>query len=793
MGYLDNIPQAMRECKQWMLAGPDKAPRAVDYANETTYPGAKNNPTQRMDYKEARFWAEQLGMYIGFVPLPTDPFTIIDLDWKDNKVYDVDANDLKIGLYQQAVQETYVERSLSGKGVHIVVAGKLPHDFNASSAGVECYGNKGFVVMTGRLESASTEVSQQQNWLDYLATKYRRAFEDSASREPYNKHLVNNPPQSEIDLDDSLIASMSTWRNAANLERYFYGHDLRPDGGGGSEGDLALMQAFLKFTQSEHKPEAAMRMFMRTPRAKLREPYKRATSNWDQYLDRTLYGAKVRVMADEKRAKDFDMGAGSRAMLDGYLAKMNPPAETAPAQAPINMGGMGQRPPVPGIEPEAPFMGFKWLTGDELEQQPDIDWVVKGIFPTKGVAAVYGESGAGKSLVVMDMLAAIADGKKWFGLRTKQLPVSIFALEGEGGLKGRKRAWEQQNQRKYPNSVFFWDSGANGQFALRDADQRQDYNKKRLIQLCADLIANGRRGGVVVIDTLNQASDGADENSSRDMGELLRAMKFIQRETDSLVIIVHHSTKSKENQSMRGHSSLYGAMDGIIEVLRDVWTESGELWKDRRGWLVKKAKDGRDGGKHFFDMVEHEVGMTQLDGPITGATIRPVDKVLVDEQTGVVTDLFVGTFDKPNGSSGKSTEQKSGKQSREMKHRAGDGNAPPPTNARSRETYTPAERAAANDPTRNAPAPVATNKALIIRAAMQVGTSVLNKGKAGAPEHAYPAPLEEVLDVGAKMKGGVDEKQDRRNLKTAVGKMVELGEIGYAVDQNDIRWVWSIG
>lgn len=790
MGYLDNIPQAMRECKQWMLAGPDKAPRAVDYANETSYPGAKNNPAQRMDYNEARYWAEHLGLYMGFVPLPSDPFTIIDLDWKDNKVYDVDANDLKIGLYQQAVQETYVERSLSGKGVHIVVEGKLAHDFNASTAGVECYGNKGFVVITGRLESATNAISQQQSWLDYLATKYRRAFEDAAVSESYNKQLVNDPPKSEIDLDDALIASVSTWRNNEKLSKYFYGQDLRPDGGGGSEGDLALIQAFLKFTQSEHKPEAAMRMFMRTPRAKLREPYKRATSNWDQYLGRTLYGAKVRVMADEKRAKDFDMGAGSRAMLDGYLEKMNPKPE--PESAAVNMGAMGQRAPVPGIEPEAPFMGFKWLTGDELEQQQDIDWVVKGIFPTKGVAAVYGESGAGKSLVVMDMLAAIADGKKWFGLRTKQLPVSIFALEGEGGLKGRKRAWEQQNQRKYPNSIFFWDSAANGQFALRDGDSRQDYNKKRLIQLCADLIANGRRGGVVVIDTLNQASDGADENSSRDMGELLRAMKFIQRETDSLVIIVHHATKSKDNQSMRGHGSLYGAMDGIIEVIRDVWTADGELWKDRRGWLVKKAKDGRDGGEHFFDMVEHDVGMTQLDGPITGATIRPVDKVLVDEQTGVITELYVGTFDKPNGSGGKSTRnQNGGRQSREMQHRAGDAQAPKVTDTRARDTYTPAERAAANDPTRTPPA-IPTNKMLLIRAALQVGSSVLNKGKAGAPDHVYPAPLEEVLDVGAKMKGGVDEKQDRRNLKTAIGKMVELGEIGYAVDENEIRWVWAV-
>jgi len=785
MANYENIPQLMRECKQWMLAGPDKNPVAVNLGDLSTYRGSKNNPDQWLSFGDACYFADEFALEIAFVTLPTDPFTIIDLDHKDGKVYDADAMDLKTGLYQQACAETYTELSRSGKGVHIVVNGKLAHDFNAQSAGIECYGNKGFVIITGSQVSQTNTIAAKQDWLDYLVTKYPRAVDDAAFVDSaLNDQEVFYASAEELALDDKFSEWIDSWSNKARIEEWMTGLP----GDDKSAVDMKVMQLFVKFTRDRKFPdESAVRMFLRSPRGQMARDRKQ---DLQQYIKRTLIGAKARVALDDKRAKDYDFSAGSHAMLEGYLAKLGAPAQEVSGS--INMGGMGQRTPTPAIERDEPFAGFKWLTGDDLERQPDIDWVVKGIFPTKALGAVYGESGAGKSLVVMDMLAAIADGKKWFNLRTKQLPVSIFALEGEGGLKGRKRAWEKEHNRKYPNSVYFWDSASNGQFALRDGSpdpSNRDYHKSRLIKLCADLIASGRRGGVVVIDTLNQASDGADENSSRDMGELLRAMKFIQRETESLVLIVHHSTKSKENQSMRGHSSLYGAMDGILEVVRDVWNGAGELIADRRGWLVKKAKDGKDGGEFIFDMVEHEVGMTSLDGPIMSASIREVQKFLVDAQTGAITELDVGTLSKPAGAA---KTQQSGK-----RQPAGDRNAPPVTRqgAQNAPTWNAKEYAAggASDPTPiSRSSAAASNKALILRAALQVGSSVPNKGKAGAPDNAYPAPLDEVLDVGARMKGGVDQKQDRRNLKTAVQKMVDLGEIGYGVDANDIRWVWAV-
>jgi len=711
-----NIPAAMRERAQWMLAGANKAPVAYDWGEESVYAGSKNRPDQWLCFSDAVELGGRFGLRIGYCPTPDDPFTIIDLDWKEDRVYDVEASDVKASLWQEACKSTYVERSVSGKGAHIVIEGKLPHDFNAQTAGIECYGNKGFVVMTGHIDSVTADVAKAQPWLDYLANKYKRAFDDAGVDSlGYDIEAVNHPSPEDMALDDALIASMSSWQNARNLEHFFYGHDLRPDGGGGSEGDMSLIQAFMKFTRSKDRIAAALRMFLKTPRAKAREHYKSRTSDWGQYLGRTLNAARMALRRDEQIAKDYDFREGSNALMAQYQAQIEASRAAASEPAPSGEASAESEAPAsaqqaapansaaaPG-QNESGFAGFNWLTKDDLARSPDIEWVVKGLFPSGGVGAIYGESGAGKSFVGIDLIAAIAQGSRWFGLRTKQLPVSVFALEGEGGLKGRVKAWELVNKRDYPTQVYFWDSAKNGSFALRDADRMQHENADRLVRLCADLRANGREGGVVVIDTLNQASDGADENSSRDMGELLKAMKFIQRETGSLVLIVHHATKSKENQSMRGHSSLYGAMDGILEVLREVWTkpamghdgkpvEQPRLIEGRRGWRAQKVKDGRDGYEKLFDMREVQIGFDE-DGPVMSVAIEPVATEHVDVETGEVHEIVnTGTLARPKIASGPGAGGSAGRGKREPM-RGGSADAPAATRPKGGETYSAAERA----------------------------------------------------------------------------------------------------
>lgn len=103
---------------------------------------------------------------------------------------------------------------------------------------------------------------------------------------------------------------------------------------------------------------------------------------------------------------------------------------------------------------------------------------------------------------------------------------------------------------------------------------------------------------VVVIDTLNRAAPGLDENSSQDMGRILEGLRELQAAISGLVLMIHHPGKDPA-KGMRGHSSLFAALDVVIEVSRTVHS---------RQWRVRKAKDGQDGEAHQFELAVTDLG-----------------------------------------------------------------------------------------------------------------------------------------------------------------------------------------
>jgi hypothetical protein len=70
---------------------------------------------------------------------------------------------------------------------------------------------------------------------------------------------------------------------------------------------------------------------------------------------------------------------------------------------------------------------------------------------------------------------------------------------------------------------------------------------------------------IAIIDTFNAAFAGGEENSSQDMGLFLANIKRIVEATGVALIIVHHIGKDA-TRGLRGHTSLYGAADTVLEV-----------------------------------------------------------------------------------------------------------------------------------------------------------------------------------------------------------------------------------
>lgn len=246
---------------------------------------------------------------------------------------------------------------------------------------------------------------------------------------------------------------------------------------------------------------------------------------------------------------------------------------------------------------------YKLLSAGDLRALPDMQWAVRSVLPAEGLAAIYGASASGKSFLALDLMAALGEACTWFGHGVmKPHHVVALVLEGEAGFRRRVLAWERSRGRNFTDRVRF----TFGAFNLLEGGDLSD--------LATSIAANGGCDALF-IDTLNRAMPGADENSARDASTLVSSLGWLQRALGCLVVVVHHTGKN-ELAGMRGHSSMFAAMDAVIEVKRT---------PGMREWAVAKSKDDVDGTTHPFTLETVELGRDFMDEPITSCVVRSID------------------------------------------------------------------------------------------------------------------------------------------------------------------------
>ncbi|MBB5503272.1 AAA family ATPase [Paraburkholderia sp. MM5384-R2] len=250
-----------------------------------------------------------------------------------------------------------------------------------------------------------------------------------------------------------------------------------------------------------------------------------------------------------------------------------------------------------------PLTRYPMLSADELLNAALLKWLIRGVIPAASFVALFGPSGSGKSFIALDICAAIANGDDWFRKRVERVPVTYCALEGAPGMSKRARALAKQQRRPLP---------AN----LRFVTQAVELQKQKDVRDLADaVIAQGGQNGLLVIDTLNRAAPGVDENASTGMGVLIGACKELMNRTGCTVLVVHHTGKDS-TKGLRGHSSLFAALDSAIEVNRT---------NDRREWSVAKSKDDADGEKTGFALKVVELDDDDAEEVVTSCVIESDD------------------------------------------------------------------------------------------------------------------------------------------------------------------------
>ena len=206
---------------------------------------------------------------------------------------------------------------------------------------------------------------------------------------------------------------------------------------------------------------------------------------------------------------------------------------------------------------------FRFLTPDEIFDTPEIQtWLIQNVLEIGGLAMLVGESGVGKSFVVIDMAVSVALGENWLDLPTSQGAVFVIAGEGYSGFRNRLRAIAKHRGKSLRGEPIFF---SNAAISLNDPSSV--LTARNTID---SLKVEYGEPALIIIDTLHRNAGGADENSAKDISAVLKEIDSKLRvfAKSCAVLIVHHSGHGEKGRA-RGSSSLYGAMDTELMLKKD--------------------------------------------------------------------------------------------------------------------------------------------------------------------------------------------------------------------------------
>jgi AAA domain/Bifunctional DNA primase/polymerase, N-terminal len=243
--------------------------------------------------------------------------------------------------------------------------------------------------------------------------------------------------------------------------------------------------------------------------------------------------------------------------------------------------------------------------------------LIKRLLNSTGVAIVGGQSGAGKTFVVVDMAVALASGQGFFDHKVKErVGVVILAYEGAGSIHRRIKAAREGR-------------GIEGVLPIVWSRGVSDLRSREAI---ADLIEDmkavdakmqerfGVRLGVIIIDTLGRAFSMNDENDNAEANAIIGSLDRLSVDTGAAVVAVHHYGKT-EAVGLRGASAWRGGADTVLSVLADRNETTGAV--SNRRLALAKSREDEEGPLSGFELVEVRVGVDEDLETITTCRVEP--------------------------------------------------------------------------------------------------------------------------------------------------------------------------
>ena len=268
---------------------------------------------------------------------------------------------------------------------------------------------------------------------------------------------------------------------------------------------------------------------------------------------------------------------------------------------------------------------FADLVAQDLPPQ---QFLVDGLIPAGQLVMLGGRGKAGKSWLVLQLIAAIDRGIQFLGKPTRRGRVLYLALEdGRRRMNQRPKIlkWQPSPAVDIAFKIANFDQGGEGLGHIRQAIADKGYD-------------------LVVVDTLVKTlSAKADENSNTEMGDICNQLADLAHDSGAAILIVHHTSKVKtENpfDNLRGASAIRNAYDVGLLLRREHNQREATLHVESRDFdiddmTIKQADNGA-GWEYLGDaavgvaLQAGRVGVADLkaagDGSTTAEIAEAVNK-----------------------------------------------------------------------------------------------------------------------------------------------------------------------
>ena len=277
--YLQNIPQELREYKQWLwfkrIIKVDKWKKEkiskIPISPIILKSDGWNDRKHWTDFETAVKNLESSGSDgLSFALSKDDPFVCIDLDRVDDS----------FGDFLNDFYDTYQEVSQSGKGVHIFAKGVIAKNFNNQIEKVEMYQENRCIAMTGNIlkfgNVSVRTIKPKQKELD----KYYKLFAPKDNI----KEVIRKYQMMDDRVPDCNKVIEIMCRNNARAKALFEGSNTSGDP---SKDDFVLLLFLNSFTHGN--ADMMKEIFLRSALNRMGDKSKRRSeAGYLRYLDESI-------------------------------------------------------------------------------------------------------------------------------------------------------------------------------------------------------------------------------------------------------------------------------------------------------------------------------------------------------------------------------------------------------------------------------------------------------------------------------------------------------------------------